>query len=822
MKEVLLIVDKEYIREAQLYASLTVNSAERTPLSPSAPEEHFPYSNLSRAQAEWYFYWRAQVRKGNYLPTDPQYIFIHATELVHVVGANSPADAYQQLRSLWLSYREEDPQIDEYLLGWMLSFVTAHGRELLARDILLQSQAYKFTLGAAPDILLSRYLHGHLRELPLDLLAQFIDYDIRQSPFWSAGYRQFLQHAIAAALAMVNRWLIENRKRGLFTHLSVQDAVLEVKPCPQAVRTYSKWPTKITLTGVSAYSRHKGLRRLLTGLVKHTEAQLLRSFWHTIQYADGQWVEREVRPQEQRTSVSTRSDGASSKGAFIAQARRWASREAAYSKHIRFRQPRPTYSKMTRLQQDWYCYWRGQVRSGKYPETSISYIFVHAYELINKIGIDDVEDGYQQLRRLWLNYRDRHPELDYYLAIWTANYLTAHSSRDPLSMFSDKELQSALATEFPDIVLHVLLETSSGRADIPFFLLVKLINYRIEQSKFYRGAYKDRVEEEIHQAILAVDEQMRLQTGSRIFSKYRPASRTSLVYGSFDSAIFESDEEIVTKINVYAYSRHNALREFLTALVQHTENVLREKYGFSPKLEVPPLSEEIERTIRATVMEGATEERRSEGRLTSPSSPPPTERLETNRNEPLVEMPAKREKSVGEGEIESTSVPLVKIDLARVQALREESEDVLTLMQALREDTDGLSSDHILIETGREDRKWQRVEPVDGEAPNPKLTSTLTTDFNTEEAAWAEMAARLKDHQVEVLAAILNAENATETIHRIATEQFLMPAMLVDSINELAQDVIGDILIAVEPEPHLIDDYYLPVIGNIIEEKRSY
>src|SRR5690606_19647346 len=107
---------------------------------------------------------------------------------------------------------------------------------------------------------------------------------------------------------------------------------------------------------------------------------------------------------EQRTSVSTRSDGASSKGAFIAQARRWASREAAYSKHIRFRQPRPTYSKMTRLQQDWYCYWRGQVRSGKYPETSISYIFAHAYELINKIGIDDVEDGYQQLRRLWLNY----------------------------------------------------------------------------------------------------------------------------------------------------------------------------------------------------------------------------------------------------------------------------------------------------------------------------------------------------------------------------------------------------------------------------------
>lgn len=821
MEEAPLIVDKEYIREARSRASLAVSSAERAPLSPLTPEKHFPYSDLSKAQAEWYFYWRAQVRKGNYLSTDPQYIFIHATELVHVVGADSPADAYQQLRALWLNYREENLQIDEYLLGWMLSFVTAYGRELLTRDILLQSQAYRFTLGAAPDILFMRYLSGHLRELPLDLLAQFTDYDIRQSPFWSAGYQQLLQHAIPAALAMVDRWLIENRKRGLFTHLHVQDAVLTVKGCPQATRTYSDWPTKITLAGVPAYSQHQELRRLLTGIVKHTEAQLRRSFWHAIQYVDAQWGKEEDRPQGQRASVPTRSDGTSSEEAFIAQARQWASREVDYSKHTRFRQPRPTYSKMTKQQRDWYFYWRSKVRSGKHPTTSISYIFVHAYELINKIGVDDVEDGCQQLRRLWLKYRDKHPELDYYLAVWTVNYLTAHASRDPLSMFSDTELQPALAKEFPDIVLHVLLQTSSGHADIPFFLLVKLINYRVERNKFYRGGYKDRVEEAIHRVILAVVEQIRLQTGSGIFSKYRPASRTSLVYGSFDSAIFESDEEIVTKINVYAYSGHIPLREFLTGLVQYTENILREKHDFSPKSQPLPLSEEIERTIRATLMERATEDRLAKDRLTPSSPPRPTRRLKTNRKEPPVETRAQREKPVGKDEIESTSIPAVEIDLARVQALREESEDVLTLMQELREDTDELPSDHTVIETGEEDREWQRVGPAIEEVTTPRVPSTTTTDVNTEEATWAEMAARLEGHQVDVLAAVLNEEDATETIHRIATGQFSMPTMLVDSINEVAQDVIGDILIAIEPEPHLIDDYYLPMVANIIEERRS-
>jgi hypothetical protein len=100
----------------------------------------------------------------------------------------------------------------------------------------------------------------------------------------------------------------------------------------------------------------------------------------------------------------------------------------------------PTYDAMTAAQQQWYFYWRDRVRQGEYPETDLSYIFVHAYELLNNIGVRDGADGYRQLRALWLGYRerDRDQKLDNYLPDWMADYAVINRCNiDPVQPYVD-------------------------------------------------------------------------------------------------------------------------------------------------------------------------------------------------------------------------------------------------------------------------------------------------------------------------------------------------------------------------------------------------
>lgn len=72
---------------------------------------------------------------------------------------------------------------------------------------------------------------------------------------------------------------------------------------------------------------------------------------------------------------------------------------------VPFMQYWPTYDSMDHRQRAWYFYWRTQVRNGEYPDTDLSYIFVHIYELLSGCGWKQASDGYNQLMSLWMSYR---------------------------------------------------------------------------------------------------------------------------------------------------------------------------------------------------------------------------------------------------------------------------------------------------------------------------------------------------------------------------------------------------------------------------------
>ena len=94
---------------------------------------------------------------------------------------------------------------------------------------------------------------------------------------------------------------------------------------------------------------------------------------------------------------------------------------------VPFMQYWPTYDSMDRRQKAWYFYWRNEVRNGRYPDTDLSYIFVHIYEILSGCGWKEANVGYNQLIMLWEAYKERFPKLDNYLFDWTHDFAQLHN-----------------------------------------------------------------------------------------------------------------------------------------------------------------------------------------------------------------------------------------------------------------------------------------------------------------------------------------------------------------------------------------------------------
>jgi hypothetical protein len=103
-----------FVNEAQKFRNKSATSADHVPFKCYWPT----YRDMNDPQQQWYFYWRSQIRRDNYLPTDLSYIFVHTYEILNLVETPDPGQAAARIRSLWLTYRETYPNLDRYLPDW--------------------------------------------------------------------------------------------------------------------------------------------------------------------------------------------------------------------------------------------------------------------------------------------------------------------------------------------------------------------------------------------------------------------------------------------------------------------------------------------------------------------------------------------------------------------------------------------------------------------------------------------------------------------------------------------------------------------------------
>lgn len=318
-----------------------------------------------------------------------------------------------------------------------------------------------------------------------------------------------------------------------------------------------------------------------------------------------------IPPQYRRMRELTRNDnlyGRSEAEIFYRQGKFMEKFEDEFDEPCEFLRYFPTYQAMTDRQLRSYFSWRGRLRRGSLQPTSLSYVFVYLYELLNQIGVPSPEEGYHTLKQFWNDYREFEPKLDRYLPLWLRDYIVYYDL--------DRTFLDDLPPEKFDSAVLTLQRGRNAGADELFQALNTLSAYDLSGSRFFHE-YPEEVKFVVREVFLALTDYCEKKRKNDICKRLCGECRISS-YTIFRSAVFHDRlkrREFCCEINpIHRYFCRNGswscerffrnkskLRE--TGMLLKTIDVLmREDFGFHSALKVEKISllyrELVEEAIR--------------------------------------------------------------------------------------------------------------------------------------------------------------------------------------------------------------------------------
>lgn len=231
------------------------------------------YSDMNKRQRAWYLYWRTQVENSNYLDTDLSYIFVYVYELLSGHGWEEASNGYERLMSLWLSYRERFPQLDNYLFQWIFDFAQKHQLEFTIPELYDLKIPQQLEI---LNVLIDKYSNQKPLKLPFVLICSLCDYSITASKFYKDGNQQLMQQAIPRVVALADAKLQKETGKGLLATYGPKNAtkrkhyVFQGAVCPDA-NTIIEFLVKGYTAGVK-------LRNYVNQLVRYSE-NVLRNLY---------------------------------------------------------------------------------------------------------------------------------------------------------------------------------------------------------------------------------------------------------------------------------------------------------------------------------------------------------------------------------------------------------------------------------------------------------------------------------------------------------------------------------------------------------------
>ncbi|MBD7968475.1 TerB N-terminal domain-containing protein [Paenibacillus gallinarum] len=487
---------------------------------------------------------------------------------------------------------------------------------------------------------------------------------------------------------------------------------------------------------------------------------------------------------------------------FVKQAREFETVVCSEAPFVSYRAYWPTYEQMSSAQKKWYFYWRKEVKQGRYPDTDLSYLFLYIYELIHGVGWSSPEEGLALLDEVWFGYGEREKKIDTYMREWIFDFCLVHGFEMPY-----KELMEKIPRKLSDELKERewMRRFTSDPLDLSWDMLAMLLDYNAEQSSFFKEQGRKEMKIYAPKVIALVDRYGLKKHGLRLIHRFWPeeVTRKRIL---FRSAVYDHDfYGKHAEVRVFPISEHPPLRDYLTQLVRYTENKLRELMGFKGRLRGVKLESEVEELISRYLRREIKEREVKAAKKARPAVSINTKKLrrlqqesEEVRNMLMIDYES----------VETSAKEAGYVDTSRNQDIPIPGK-LQTIQTEMNFDDSVLSSPQSVDEEESPDIEVSKVETTDVETTNLEMTDTEMTSavtsveqpnlhfvWNTDnlDEEWQELAERLSSSQLEVLY-ILRDQKGNAELQKIATKAGSMPELMIEEINEISMDIIGDILI---------------------------
>ena len=251
-----------FLHDAEKLWSVQGAECPRVPFFSYVPQ----YSQMNRAQLEWYLWWRTGVRRGQFADTDYSYLLLYAYELINLSHKIDPTDIQRALCDLWLAYRNTFHQLDSYLPDWICDHSLIHrltppasctGEHLSA--VMAHCALKEFYVPSGGE-------DGYVRAL----LAFCSNYHYRKSKFCTGEHTALFDRVIMGAVKEVSAKMSVDGK--LFAAAKMDDSRLLRDAYSGALCAY---PIKRRIeVEFCSFSRSHELRFFITDVVKYTENRI--------------------------------------------------------------------------------------------------------------------------------------------------------------------------------------------------------------------------------------------------------------------------------------------------------------------------------------------------------------------------------------------------------------------------------------------------------------------------------------------------------------------------------------------------------------------
>ena len=449
----------------------------------------------------------------------------------------------------------------------------------------------------------------------------------------------------------------------------------------------------------------------------------------------------------------------------------------------------PQYSQMNRAQFSYYLWWRENARQGVYLEADSSYIMLYIYELIHLSETLPPEFCLHEMCGLWIRYGKEYRSVGRYLGEWVCDLCLIHQLQPPydkLRPLYDDILKYNTLKEF-----YLFPKGNLGEIEIETWIaLCGAYDYR--QSKIATKERLPKMKKYMNEALQSLFSGASTDAANFLGLRFTP---DKIERNAYSGALSTEHINRHIEIEYCSISRSYEFRYLLSDIMKYSENKLRALWGIRSRLSIYALPTSIRQQLDAYFNEQASQLRREKHaaeRAEKETIPEYEKKYDTPREVFSFSKAA---------HIESASWETTKILVEGFSSEPEAPEPETNNESLLQKKDDTLQPDACPL-------------PM----PDPNLLNKEKPDFDSAAGAVPVKAFKEKlGEKWNYLVALWKGDRGQAA--QLCRAMGELPDALVDEINSIAVDCLGDILLEETEEGYTVIEEYQSLLAEIVRTK---